>query len=98
MLPIVARQADVWHHSGPLDEMIRKSRLLDEYARQYGRDPADIARAGSIRLDSDWETLRRTAHGFRDAGFSYLVCVWPSEGLPRVERFAQELLPELQAL
>jgi len=98
MLPIVARRADVWHHSGPLEEMIRKSRLIDEYARQFGRDPRAIARAGSIRLDDDLETIRRTAHGFRDAGFSRLVCVWPTAGLPQVERFARDLLSELQAL
>jgi alkanesulfonate monooxygenase SsuD/methylene tetrahydromethanopterin reductase-like flavin-dependent oxidoreductase (luciferase family) len=98
MLPIVARQADVWHHSGPLEEMLRKSRLIDELARQYGRDPAAIARAGSIRLDDDRDTIRRTAEAFRAAGFSHLVCVWPADGVSRVEAFARDLLPELQAL
>lgn len=98
MLPIVARQADVWHHSGPLDEMRRKSAIVDGLAMDAGRDPSVIGRAGSIRLADSWDEIRRTSQGLREAGFGYLVGVWPPDGLFRVETFARELLPDLQRL
>jgi F420-dependent oxidoreductase-like protein len=98
MLPIAARQADVWHASAPLDVMVAKSALLDRYAEEAGRDPADIARAGSIRLSEPWDDVRRTAEGFRRAGFSYLVCVWPEEEFERIGAFAGEVMAELRAL
>jgi F420-dependent oxidoreductase-like protein len=98
MLPIVARQADVWHASAPLDAMVRKSALLDEYAREAGRDPSDIVRAGTIRLSEPWDDVRRSAQGFRSAGFSYLVSVWPEDGMSRVADFAERVMGELRGL
>jgi alkanesulfonate monooxygenase SsuD/methylene tetrahydromethanopterin reductase-like flavin-dependent oxidoreductase (luciferase family) len=98
MLPVVARLADAWHASAPLDEMVRKSALIDRYAIDAGRDPSQILRAGSIRLDESNDDIRRTAEGFRAAGFSYLVCTWPSAGIPRIEEFAGMVLPGIAAL
>ena len=98
MLRVVARQADVWHASAPLDDMRRKSALLDRYAHEAGRDPAAIARAGSIQLAWSDDEIRRTARGFREAGFSHLVCAWNSADLERLDAFGQTVLPELQEL
>jgi alkanesulfonate monooxygenase SsuD/methylene tetrahydromethanopterin reductase-like flavin-dependent oxidoreductase (luciferase family) len=98
MLPITARQADVWHASAPLDVMVRKSTLLDRYAWEAGRNPSDIARAGSIRLSDPWDEVRRTAEGFWRAGFSYLVCTWPDEGTRRIGEFAEGVMGELRSL
>ncbi|GAC1403522.1 MAG: LLM class F420-dependent oxidoreductase [Chloroflexota bacterium] len=97
MLPIVARQADVWHASAPVDEMLRKSALLDRYAEDARRDPAEIGRAASIRPAEPFDDTRHKVETLRGARFTHLVCVWPEDGLRRLEEFAHTLLPELQA-
>ena len=93
MLPIAARQADVWHGDGTLEDLRRKSSLLDEHARRVGRDPASIARATSISLDGSLDQVRRRAESLREIGFSYLIVGWPSEGKSRVEEFARLVIP-----
>jgi len=95
MLPLVARYADMWHAFGPLEEMKRKSALLSQLATQAGRDPAAIGRATSLSLSGPLDEVRRTAEQWRDAGFAYLVCGWPSEGQGRIEEFVSEVLPAL---
>lgn len=96
MLPLVGRHADVWHTFGDTATITRKSRLLDGFAEEAGRDPAAIARAASLSLSEPWDEVRATAEGLREAGVSYLVCSWPSEGRARVEEFVQQVMPELQ--
>jgi F420-dependent oxidoreductase-like protein len=98
MLPIVARQADWWHSGGPVEELIRKSRLLDRLAEESGRDPASIARATNLDLSSPWDELRRSANALREAGYSYFIAGWPSEGQERMDYFVENIMPELQKL
>lgn len=93
MMPIVARQADVWHHSGSVGEMIRKSKLLDELAHAAGRDPKSIRRAGSLGISEPWDAVWKRIDDLEAAGFSYLHVGWPSEGEERVREFAQRLPP-----
>lgn len=95
MLPLVARYADMWHAFGSLDDMRRKSELLSRLATEAGRDPAAIGRATSLSLSGSLDDVRRTAEQWRSAGFSYLVCGWPSEGQGRVEDFVSQVLPQL---
>ena len=92
-LPLVARYADVWHAWGSPKSLQDSSARVDQLAIDAGRDPAAIARAGSLSLD-DLETARKHAGKFRDAGFSYLVCGWPEAGAAQVERFVAEVLPD----
>jgi F420-dependent oxidoreductase-like protein len=92
MMPIVARQADVWHHSGSVGEMVRKSKLLDQLAEKYGRDPASIRRAGSVGISESWESVRKRIDDLDKAGFFYLHVGWPGEGEERVREFAQEVM------
>jgi F420-dependent oxidoreductase-like protein len=94
-IPLAARYADVWHCFGPTDTLRAKAAVLDEHARRAGRDPASITRATSLSLSQPWDRVRATALELADAGFSYLVADWPSEGQGRVEEFADRLLPEL---
>lgn len=94
-LPLVARHADMWHSFGPLDDMRRKSALLDRLAEQAGRDPGSIGRATSLSLSGSLDNVRRTAEEWNAAGFSYLVCGWPTEGQGRVEEFVSQVLPQL---
>ena len=95
MLPLAARYADMWHAFGSLEDMRRKSELLSRLAIEAGRDPAAIGRATSLSLSGSLDDVRRTAEQWRSAGFSYLVCGWPSEGQGRVEEFVSQVLPQL---
>ena len=49
-LRIVAQHADIWHDFGDPEAFARKSRVLDDWCRRVGRDPATIAR--SVSLDA----------------------------------------------
>jgi len=93
-LPLVARYADVWHSFGTPEQMRAASARIDDLAVEAGRDPSDIVRAGSLSLD-DLDTARRDAEAWRDAGYGYLVCGWPGAGADQVERFAREVMPEV---
>jgi F420-dependent oxidoreductase-like protein len=95
MLPIVARQADAWHAFGSEESMARKSQLLDQLAEKAGRDPKAILRSASLSLSRPWDQVRRRAAQLRQAGFSYLVIDWPSEGKPRLDEFIKNVMPEL---
>ena len=97
MLPIVGRQADAWHAFGSADSLERKSRVVDEAARQAGRDPASIVRSTSLSLSQPWDRVRRQVDALERAGFSYLVVSWPSEGRGRLEEFVEKVKPEIAA-
>jgi hypothetical protein len=75
--------------------MQRKSALLSQLAEQAGRDPASIGRATSLSLSGSLDNVGRTAEQWSAAGFSYLVCGWPSEGQGRIEEFVSQVLPQL---
>jgi F420-dependent oxidoreductase-like protein len=92
-LPLVARYADVWHAFGTPNSLADLSARIDELATEAGRDPSAILRAGSVSLD-DLDTTRKHVAKWRDAGFGYLVCGWPSAGRSQVEAFAREVMPD----
>jgi F420-dependent oxidoreductase-like protein len=95
MLPIVGRQADVWHAFGSVDSLKRKARIVDEHAERVDRDPKDIVRATALSLSEPWDEVRSTVDRLRDAGFSYLTVSYPSEGQPRLDEFVDDIMPEL---
>jgi alkanesulfonate monooxygenase SsuD/methylene tetrahydromethanopterin reductase-like flavin-dependent oxidoreductase (luciferase family) len=92
MMPIAARYADVWHCFGPPDYLGAKSTLIDGMAEAVGRDPGEIRRAASLSLEDDLDDIARTVDRWEAEGFSYLVCGWPADGRPTVERFAERFL------
>jgi probable F420-dependent oxidoreductase len=47
-LRLTAQHADLWNGGGPPDHFQRKNRVLDEWCRKVGRDPAAIERTVSI--------------------------------------------------
>ena len=97
MLPLVARHADVWHGMGSLQDLVRKSRILDQHAEKAGRDPADIRRATSLSLSEPWDEVRARAEELKEAGFTYLTADWPGEGRQRVDEFVSDVMPEIKA-
>jgi alkanesulfonate monooxygenase SsuD/methylene tetrahydromethanopterin reductase-like flavin-dependent oxidoreductase (luciferase family) len=98
MLPLVAKHADAWHSYGDIADVTRKSRLLDGFAENEGRDPASILRASSLDLSQSWDDVRRYAEQLREAGFGYAICGWPSEGRARLDEFVDAVMPEISDL
>jgi probable F420-dependent oxidoreductase len=50
-LRLVARHADIWHTFADGEELAAKSRQLDGYCREAGRDPASIERSAFVSGD-----------------------------------------------
>ena len=96
-LPIAGRWADAWHTYGSVGSLRRKSKIVDEAAAKSGRDPGSILRSTSLSISEPWDEVRARADGARDAGFSYLIVSWPSEGKERLDKFVSELMPEIAA-
>jgi F420-dependent oxidoreductase-like protein len=94
-IPVAARQADVWHSSGSVQELRRKAAALAEHAERAGRDPGAIVRATDLSISEPWDRVRRRVEALRDLGFSYLVVGWPTEGRGRLEEFVERVLPDL---
>ena len=92
MMPIAARNADVWHCFGPPEYLVPKSERLSAHAAAAGRDPAEIRRASSLSIEADLDGVARMADAWEAAGFDYLVCGWPAEGRGLVEQFARRIL------
>lgn len=44
-LRIAAEHADIWHGFGKPEEIAHKNRVLDDWCRRVGRDPAEIERS-----------------------------------------------------
>ena len=97
MLPVVARQADVWHTFGTVEELRKRARLLDAMIGDAGRPPSAVVRATDLSISEEWDDVRRRADGFREAGFTYLVVEWPTEGKGRLEEFVEKVMPDLEA-
>jgi F420-dependent oxidoreductase-like protein len=93
-LPLAARYADVWHSYGSPEELGELSARLDRLADEAGRDPAAIRRASSLSLSEPDTVVRANIEAMAAAGFTYLVCGWPSEGRSRVEAFAGDVMAD----
>jgi F420-dependent oxidoreductase-like protein len=96
LLPIAGRLADVWHGwADTPEELAEMNAIVDRAAELAGRDPSEILRASSLSISEPWDDVRRTFEWLRDAGVSYLVVEWPSEGMGRLEDFVEHVLPDL---
>jgi len=87
MLPVVGRQADVWHAGGRATDLKRKWAVVAEHAEKAGRDPAAIVRASDLSISEPWDEVRAQADSLRDIGITYLTVSWPGQGQGRVEEF-----------
>ncbi|TMR12737.1 LLM class flavin-dependent oxidoreductase [Nonomuraea turkmeniaca] len=74
-LRVVAEHADLWNiPGGDIDDVVRRSALLDRYCAEIGRDPASIAR--SIHLPVSYDQPRMTREAITEAvaaGFQHIV-------------------------
>ena len=95
MLPIVGRQADVWHGFGSSADLARKWDIVRRAAEEAGRDPGDIERSTNLSLSEPWDEVRRCVDQLAAGGISHVIASWPAEGRARIEEFATEVLPTL---
>ncbi|MEV6643634.1 LLM class flavin-dependent oxidoreductase [Amycolatopsis sp. NPDC051371] len=75
-LRVVAEHADLWNipGGGDIDDLAGRSRLLDRYCAEIGRDPASITR--SIFLPVDYDKPAATREKIEEAvgaGFGHIV-------------------------
>ncbi len=49
-LRLVAEHAQMWNTIGTVSQFSRKSKILDGYCRELGRDPADIERTANVTI------------------------------------------------
>lgn len=75
-LRVVAEHADQWNipGGGDIDDLVGRSRLLDRYCTEIGRDPAEITR--SIFLPVDYDKPAATREKIEEAvgnGFGHIV-------------------------
>jgi probable F420-dependent oxidoreductase len=50
-LRFTAEYAGIWHSYGNLQTLIHKSKVLDDWCAEVGRDPAEIERSTGVRRD-----------------------------------------------
>ncbi|MFF5899579.1 LLM class flavin-dependent oxidoreductase [Streptomyces argenteolus] len=74
-LRVVAEHADLWNiPGGDIEDVVRRSALLDRYCAEVGRDPATLTR--SIHLPVSYEAPGETRKAVGEAvgaGFSHIV-------------------------
>ncbi|MDP3984196.1 MAG: LLM class flavin-dependent oxidoreductase, partial [Acidimicrobiia bacterium] len=92
-LPLVGRQADVWHGWG--DGYAEKWDVVRRSAEKAGRDPEQIVRSSSLSISEPWPEVRKRFEQHVGNGVSYVVVEWPSEGRKRLEEFIDKVLPDL---
>ena len=54
-LRLVAEHAQMWNTIGTADQFSRKSKILDGYCRDLGRDPAEIERSANVSIGAKHE-------------------------------------------
>jgi len=80
VLRVVAEHADLWNvPGGDIDDVVRRSALLDRYCAEIGRDPASVTRSIHLpvsydRLGSTWDAIGEAI----DAGFAHIVLGLPA--------------------
>jgi alkanesulfonate monooxygenase SsuD/methylene tetrahydromethanopterin reductase-like flavin-dependent oxidoreductase (luciferase family) len=94
VLRVVAEHADLWNiPGGDIDDVIRRSALLDRYCADIGRDPATITRSIHLSVAYDRpDTTRAAIAGATAAGFTHIVLGLPSPYPPNVARWVVEQL------
>ena len=80
VLRVVAEHADLWNiPGGDIDDVIRRSALLDRYCTEIGRDPASVTRSIYLSVSYDQPGSTRAAIGEAiDAGFGHIVLGLPA--------------------
>ena len=91
-LRVVAEHADVWNiPGGDLEDVVRRSALLDRYCAEIGRDPASITRSIHLPVSYDEPGSTRDAIGGAvAAGFQHIVLGLPTPYPANVARWVAD--------
>jgi alkanesulfonate monooxygenase SsuD/methylene tetrahydromethanopterin reductase-like flavin-dependent oxidoreductase (luciferase family) len=94
VLRVVAEHADLWNiPGGDIDDVVRRSALLDRYCTEIGRDPASITRSIHLQVSYDQPGITRNAIGEAiDAGFRHIVLGLPAPYPANVARWVTDEL------
>ncbi|GIW08053.1 MAG: monooxygenase [Dehalococcoidia bacterium] len=104
-LRIVARYAATWrafNTAGNIPALAAKNRLLDDYCREIGRDPATLERAEAVTPPADWWTGApdegvAALRAYAEAGVNcFILAARPPFPLQQIERFAREVVPRFR--
>ncbi|GGQ82067.1 LLM class flavin-dependent oxidoreductase [Streptomyces pilosus] len=89
-LRVVAEHADLWNiPGGDMDDVARRSALLDRYCAEIGRDPDSIVRSIHVPVDTVRPGVTREAISEAlDAGFRHIVLGLPAPHPEGVARWA----------
>ena len=96
--PLAARYADMWDFFvGSPEQAKQISDNFDAICRRVGRDPTDVEKSTSLRLEGNTKRMRDRIQAFADAGIRHFVFALsaPFEREP-LRRFAKEVLPAFQ--
>jgi alkanesulfonate monooxygenase SsuD/methylene tetrahydromethanopterin reductase-like flavin-dependent oxidoreductase (luciferase family) len=93
-LRVAAEHADVWNiPGGDIDDVVRRSVLLDRYCAEIGRDPASITRSIHLPVSYDLPRMTREAIGkAAAAGFRHIVLGLPAPYPANVARWVTDEL------
>jgi alkanesulfonate monooxygenase SsuD/methylene tetrahydromethanopterin reductase-like flavin-dependent oxidoreductase (luciferase family) len=93
-LRVVAEHADVWNiPGGDIDDVVRRSALLDRYCAEIGRNPASITRSIHLPVSYDQPRMTREAIGKAiAAGFQHIVLGLPAPYPTNVARWVADEL------
>jgi alkanesulfonate monooxygenase SsuD/methylene tetrahydromethanopterin reductase-like flavin-dependent oxidoreductase (luciferase family) len=80
VLRVVAEHADLWNiPGGDIDDVVRRSALLDRYCAEIGRDPASVTRSIHLPISYNQSGATRDAIGKAiDAGFQHIILGLPA--------------------
>jgi F420-dependent oxidoreductase-like protein len=95
-LRVVAEHADVWNVIGSVEDVARKSAVLDQHCADIGRDPATIERSVQPRFEpADPGAMVDALHAYVDAGFTENVVYIPpiDDPVRAAEIAAEQVLP-----
>lgn len=93
-LRVVAKHADLWNiPGGDLADCVARSRMLDDYCAEIGRDPAAITRSLHLGVSYDApEATREAIDAAVAAGFSHVVLGLPAPWPDGVARWVADEL------
>jgi alkanesulfonate monooxygenase SsuD/methylene tetrahydromethanopterin reductase-like flavin-dependent oxidoreductase (luciferase family) len=94
-LRVVAEHADLWNiPGGDIDDVVRRSALLDRYCTEIGRDPASIARSIHLQVSYDDRpgSTRDAIGEALGAGFGHIVLGLPAPYPTGVARWVTDEL------
>ena len=91
-LRVVAEHADRWNiPGGDIDDVVRRSAMLDRFCADIGRDPATITRSVVLPVSYDQpETTRKAIGEAIDARFLHIVLALPTPYPVNVARWVAD--------